>query len=324
MGRRAEPRRRRHRGGRDRCRRSAATTAAATRRSSSSGNPIDPLYLMMQLPGETRSGVRARATVRAASARRTSSRRSSSRGNDGGNYGKLIALPGARSVERAVTRARRVAHRGRPEDQHEVLAARPARLEGRARRRAAHTDRTTRSSTCDRSTSRARARSRSRASTTSRSPTASSAVLDTSVTDAVDNLLAGTTPAGRDAEHVGATPNPHGLDHHHDHDATTDHDAHPNTQPPPNATVAQLLARGERSSSTQANAGAREPGPRDLRRGHQAGRRRSSPRRPALVGQSSPDARRPRPRPASTHVHRPRPRRRPDRAGATTTSVAHA
>ena len=55
LGRRAEPRHRRARRRSRRAAAAAATTAGATRRSPPSGNPIDPLYLTMQLPGRARS-----------------------------------------------------------------------------------------------------------------------------------------------------------------------------------------------------------------------------------------------------------------------------
>ena len=126
VGHRAEP-------GRDRHATTAADGAGAGGNNggrnttlASSGNPIDPLYLMMQLPGETRPAVRARATVRAAPKGEPALVVHGRAATTATNYGKLIAVPGARSVARAVAGARRVAHRGRPEHQQDLLAARPA------------------------------------------------------------------------------------------------------------------------------------------------------------------------------------------------------
>ena len=68
----------------------------------SSGNPIDPLYQMMQTTRRQRAGVRAATSVRAPRRRSTSSRRSCSPAIDRDNYGKLDALPGTGQFRRAV------------------------------------------------------------------------------------------------------------------------------------------------------------------------------------------------------------------------------
>ena len=236
--------------------------------------------------GRERSGVRARATVRAASARPTSSRRSSSRATTAANYGKLMLYQAPDQSNAVVTGACRVAHRGRSD-----RSARSSRCSTNSDRRSCAAPRssfrsTTRSSTCSRSTSRARARSRCPRFNYVAVTYGEQAVLDTSVTDAVEQPARGHDALGRDVEHDRRTPTQTGSTTTTTTTPTTNTTPTSNTQPPANATVAQLLAEADQLS-VQANQALANSDLATYRRGHQAGRRPSSPQATALA-QSSP------------------------------------
>ena len=270
---------------------------------SGSGNPINPLYLMMQLPGRERSGVRARATVRP----------------DQQSEPTLVVHGRAqrRRQLREVGRCtRRPINRTRSHPRAPRRSSRPTRRSARSSRcstsaaprccaaiRSSYRS-TARSSTCARSTWRARATRRCPRYNYVAVTYGERAVLDDKgVTDAVSHLLNGTTRRARERPSAstdnGGTPTT---------TTTTTPGSTTNTTTPvtapANATVAQLLAQAN-AAVRRGEPGARRAGPRDLRR-------RSTSRPQALVDAGRTrwlgHDRRRRPTPTSTttraeHVH---------------------
>jgi uncharacterized membrane protein (UPF0182 family) len=214
----------------------------------SSGNPIDPLYLMMQLPGKTgQEFVLERPFVPRSKANQLSSFLVAR--NDGPNYGHLILYQApdqsnAPSPARAASLIEadpQISAKFSLLDQlgskvvrgatqlvpmgNSLLYVRPIYVEGSGTQAIPRFDFVA-------------------------VTYGEKAVLDTSVTDAVSNLLNNTTPA---VELPNSATNPGGTPSSSTTTTTTPGTPTTNTQPPSNATVAQLLAEA-RTLYSQADA----------------------------------------------------------------------